>query len=55
VFTRFRRASDAEGGVGLGLWIVRTLVRAHGGRVAVRSQLGTGSVFSVTLPLTDAA
>ncbi|MFP5309715.1 MAG: ATP-binding protein [Actinomycetes bacterium] len=50
VFTRFRRASDDAGGVGLGLYIVRALVKAHGGRVAVRSQPGTGSVFSVTLP-----
>lgn len=53
IFQRFERAvSDQRyGGFGLGLWIVHTVVEAHGGQVQVESQLGTGSVFTVTLPI----
>jgi signal transduction histidine kinase len=39
-------------GNGVGLYIVRTFVRLHGGRVRVDSTMGQGSVFTVHLPLT---
>jgi len=55
VFTRFWRGeksrSRATGGAGIGLSIVRELVRAHGGTIAVDSAPGRGSVFRVTLPV----
>jgi len=55
VFDRFWRAeksrSRSTGGSGLGLAIVRRLTHAHDGSVTVRSAPGTGTVFSVTLPV----
>jgi signal transduction histidine kinase len=55
VFDRFYRVDDSRsrntGGAGLGLAIVQQLVAAHGGRVFARSEPGTGSTFSFTLPL----
>lgn len=38
-------------GSGLGLWLTRTLVDAHGGRITVESTPGSGSSFTVTLPV----
>jgi len=54
IFDRFFR-SDASrnrshGGAGLGLSLVRSIVEAHGGSVAVDSTLGQGSTFTVSLP-----
>lgn len=43
-------ASRSERGLGLGLSLVRAIVEGHGGRVAVRSEVAQGSVFSVTFP-----
>lgn len=56
VFERFRRTADrSSGGVGLGLYIVRSLVSAHGGRVWVDSEVGRGSTFGVVLPVSEPA
>jgi signal transduction histidine kinase len=43
-------ASRAERGLGLGLSLVKAIVKAHGGTVDVASELGKGSTFTVTLP-----
>ncbi len=43
-------ASRSERGLGLGVSLVRAIVEGHGGRVAVRSEEGQGSVFSVSFP-----
>ncbi|HEX8114936.1 MAG TPA: GAF domain-containing sensor histidine kinase, partial [Kofleriaceae bacterium] len=52
VFDRFERAvpSSRYGGLGLGLYIARSIVAAHGGTITVDSELGAGSMFTVTLP-----
>jgi signal transduction histidine kinase len=53
IFERFERAVSPNqyGGFGLGLWIVRQVVEASGGRVTVTSELGKGSAFTVVVPL----
>jgi signal transduction histidine kinase len=52
LFDRFWRVRGRQrDGTGLGLWIVKGLVEAHGGRVSVATELGKGSTFSFTLPL----
>ncbi|AKJ04811.1 PAS domain S-box protein [Archangium gephyra] len=50
-FERVMRPSEVSG-LGLGLFITRQIVRAHGGDVRVESQLGHGSTFIVELPRT---
>ena len=42
------------GGTGLGLYIVQEVVAAHGGQVAVQSTVGSGTTFTLTLPLAEA-
>ncbi|GAC1409609.1 MAG: hypothetical protein NVSMB57_02410 [Actinomycetota bacterium] len=56
VFERFRRANEhAAAGMGLGLYIVRGLIAAHGGRVWVESIRGHGTTFTIALPRRSAS
>lgn len=52
IFERYERAVSprAYGGLGLGLWIVREIVRSHRGEVRVESEPGAGARFTVELP-----
>jgi PAS domain S-box-containing protein len=50
VFDRFFRAAERGEGAGLGLYMARAIVQAHGGRIDLASQPGLGSTFSVWLP-----
>lgn len=57
IFDRFYRvesdATSSVGGSGLGLFLVNSLVRAHGGTIEVRSEPGAGSAFTVSLPVRE--
>jgi PAS domain S-box-containing protein len=53
IFERFGPVGERSHnrGLGMGLWITRQIVEAHGGTINVESELGQGSVFTVRLPL----
>jgi signal transduction histidine kinase len=57
LFSAFHRSTNPDAltipGTGLGLAISRTIAEAHGGSIAVTSELGHGSTFSLTLPLAE--
>jgi signal transduction histidine kinase/CHASE2 domain-containing sensor protein len=59
LFQKFYRTPDAQQrgikGTGLGLFLVKQLVEAHGGRITVQSQPEQGTTFSVSLPLQTAS
>ncbi len=53
IFERFYRSADLQSnvhGAGLGLYICQQIVKAHQGAIVVKSQQGTGTVFSIILP-----
>ena len=52
VFERFQRAVSGQnfGGLGLGLYVARQIVEAHGGTIELQSSEGAGSTFTVRLP-----
>jgi PAS domain S-box-containing protein len=59
IFERFHRVrgvdSRSHEGTGIGLALVDELVRLHGGTIDVESRLGSGTAFTVRIPLTNAA
>jgi signal transduction histidine kinase len=57
IFERFHRGSNVVGriaGTDIGLATARQIVEQHGGTITVESQPGTGSTFTVRLPLAPA-
>ena len=59
LFERFFRAANATtrnySGLGIGLFVSAEIVRRHGGRFEVKSEVGIGSTFTILLPLSPAA
>jgi len=55
IFDIFYRASNsrAEPGHGIGLSVVKNIVDTHGWKIDVESQLGVGTIFTITIPKTD--
>ncbi|MFD0676260.1 MULTISPECIES: ATP-binding response regulator [unclassified Paenibacillus] len=57
IFQAFEQAGTSVareyGGAGLGLGITRYLVELHGGQISVSSEVGNGSVFTFTIPISD--
>jgi two-component system phosphate regulon sensor histidine kinase PhoR len=58
IFDKFYRARDplqrTIEGSGLGLAMVKHIIGAHGGKIAVTSEVGQGAAFSITLPVAEA-
>jgi PAS domain S-box-containing protein len=56
IFNRFERATSWThvGGLGLGLYIVNQIVKAHGGEVRIASEPGAGATFTMALPIANA-
>ena len=53
IFEPFQDSSDARSASGIGLYIARWIVEAHGGRIWATSEIGIGSAFYFTLPLAN--
>jgi signal transduction histidine kinase len=58
LFERFYRVTNESSkhpkGTGLGLAITKRIIERHGGTITAESELGKGTTFTITLPLTEA-
>ena len=50
IFERYYQSGNAQGGAGIGLQLVDSFCRLHGGKVSVESRLGQGTTFTILLP-----
>jgi signal transduction histidine kinase len=55
LFQKFSQLQQEEGGLGLGLYIAKSIVEAHGGHIGIDSVLGQGCTFTFDLPSGSAA
>jgi two-component system OmpR family sensor kinase len=53
LFERFAKGPGSKG-LGLGLYLVRSIAEAHGGSLTVQSEPGKGTLFVLALPIRDA-
>jgi PAS domain S-box-containing protein len=53
IFDRYWQGEKLHRGSGLGLYIAKGIVEAHGGRIDVESEIGVGTTVSFTLPIAD--
>ncbi len=53
LFERFRQGKHQRSGSGLGLYLSRCIIEAHQGTVNAMSELGKGSLFTITLPISN--
>ncbi|MGA7952167.1 MAG: hybrid sensor histidine kinase/response regulator [Gloeobacterales cyanobacterium] len=51
LFERFRQGNHKRAGSGLGLYLSRRIVEAHGGSISAQSNFGQGSCFNISLPI----
>ena len=50
IFDMFYRATEQSNGSGIGLYIVKNTIEKLGGSIAVESEVGTGTTFTIILP-----
>ena len=50
IFQRYHQGNHRRSGKGLGLYLCQQIINAHQGKLKVRSQLGTGTIFTLSLP-----
>ncbi len=55
IFNPFYTTKDVGGGIGLGLSVVHSIVKDHGGSISVKSKMGEGTSFSIRLPVRRSA
>lgn len=53
IFQRFRQGNHKRSGTGLGLHLCRQIVEAHSGVIEMKSELNKGSLFAISLPLSN--